>query len=137
MNFKISQKRIRNSCSCYQRTIPICHNTITREKINKSGTLGKWHVKTDCYKTRKTTELNGLEAPDELQVNTVSQHATNTNDQKLKPTCHHYEKPGQYRKQCRLLERHKQQAEGTQTTQGNKNSLPNSSLPNKDNNSNI
>ena len=35
-------------------------------------------------------ELNGLEAPDELQLKTVSQHATNTNADRPKLTCHHY-----------------------------------------------
>ena len=35
-------------------------------------------------------ELNGLEAPDELLMNTVSQHATNTNADRPKPTCQHF-----------------------------------------------
>ena len=34
-------------------------------------------------------ELNGLEAPDELQINTVSQHLTNSNADRSKPTSHH------------------------------------------------
>ena len=34
-------------------------------------------------------ELNGLEAPDELHINTVSQQPTNTNPDRPKPTCHH------------------------------------------------
>ena len=34
-------------------------------------------------------ELNGLESPDELQVKTVSQYATNTNPDKPEPTHHH------------------------------------------------
>ena len=33
-------------------------------------------------------ELNGLEAPDELQINTVTQHATKPMAEKLKSTCH-------------------------------------------------
>ena len=49
-------------------------------------------------------ELNGLEAPDEQQINIVSQHATHINADKPKPTCHYCKKPGHYRKQCRLLE---------------------------------
>ena len=36
----------------------------------------------------KQFELNGLEALDELQINTVSQNATNTNADRPKPTCH-------------------------------------------------
>ena len=38
-------------------------------------------------------ELNGLEAPDELQVNTVSQQLTNTFADRLKQTFHHCKKP--------------------------------------------
>ena len=34
-------------------------------------------------------ELNGFEAPDELQINTVSQQPTDTNADRPKPTCHH------------------------------------------------
>ena len=34
-------------------------------------------------------ELNGLEAPDELQINTVSQQFTNAKADRSKPTCHH------------------------------------------------
>ena len=33
-------------------------------------------------------ELNGLEAPDELQINTVTQKVTRSNPEKTKPTCH-------------------------------------------------
>ena len=39
-------------------------------------------------------ELNGLEAPDELQINTVSHQFTNANADRSKPTCHHCGKPG-------------------------------------------
>ena len=48
-------------------------------------------------------ELNGLEATDELQINTVSQQPKNTNADGPKPTSHHCKKPGHYRNQCRLL----------------------------------
>ena len=34
-------------------------------------------------------ELNGLEAPDEMQLNTVMQQDTQQNSEKPKPTCHH------------------------------------------------
>ena len=37
-------------------------------------------------------ELKGLEAPDELQINNVSQQPTNTNADRYKPTCHHCKK---------------------------------------------
>ena len=37
----------------------------------------------------KELELNGLEAPGELQINTASQHSTNIIADRPKPTCHH------------------------------------------------
>ena len=39
-------------------------------------------------------ELNGLEAPDELPINNVSQQPTNNNADRPKPKCHHCKKPG-------------------------------------------
>ena len=50
-------------------------------------------------------ELNGLEAPDELQINTVSQNTVNANADRTKPTCHYCKKPGHYKNQCRLLKK--------------------------------
>ena len=52
-------------------------------------------------------ELNSLEAPDELQINTVNHDTANTNADRHKPTCYHCGKPAQYRIQCRLLKRQK------------------------------
>ena len=42
----------------------------------------------------KELELNGLEAPDELQINTVSHNTANTNADRPKPMCHRCKKPG-------------------------------------------
>ena len=42
----------------------------------------------------KKLELNGLEAPDELQIKTVSHNTVNSNAEKTKPTCHYCKKPG-------------------------------------------
>ena len=56
-------------------------------------------------------ELNGLEAPDEIQLNTVMQQDTQQNSGKPKPTCHHCKKPGHYRNQYRQLKRGKDQAQ--------------------------
>ena len=50
-------------------------------------------------------EMNGLEAPDEIQINTVSQQPTNPNANRLKPTCHHRKKPRHYRNQCHFLKK--------------------------------
>ena len=39
-------------------------------------------------------ELNGLEAPDEMLINTVTQQAPQQNSNKPRPTCHHCKKTG-------------------------------------------
>ena len=75
-------------------------------------------------------ELNGLEAPDELPINNVSQQPTNTNADRPKPTYHQCKKPGNYRNQCRLLKKQQEQTENNQNNPGNKNSDANTSNPN-------
>ena len=57
----------------------------------------------------KELKLNELEAPDELQINTVRQQATQKNSEKPKPTCLHYKKPGHYQNQGHQLKREKDQ----------------------------
>ena len=44
----------------------------------------------------KELGLNGLKAPDEMQLNTVTQQASQQNSEKAKPTCHHCKKPGHF-----------------------------------------
>ena len=66
------------------------------------------HLKHGTYEQsvtniKKELKLNGFEAFDELQKNTVSQNFTNKNTQKPKPTCHHCKNPGHYRNQCLQL----------------------------------
>ena len=75
-------------------------------------------------------ELNGLEAPDEIPINNVSQQPTNTNADRPKPKCHHCKKPGHYRNQCFLLKKQLEQTENNQNDPGNKNSAANTSNPN-------
>ena len=75
-------------------------------------------------------ELNDLEAPDELQINTVSHNTANVNADRTKPTCHYCKKPGYYRNQCRLLKKQREQTENNQRSPGNKNSDVNTSDPN-------
>ena len=92
-------------------------------------------------------ELNGLEAPDEMQLNTVMQPDAQQNSEKPKPTCHHCKKPGHYRNQCRQLKREKDQVQNkTDSAANNKNNNdsaqtncnPNHKVPvaNKANNTN-
>ena len=85
----------------------------------------------------KEVELNGLEAPDELQINTVSQKLTNANADRRKQTCQHWKKPGHYRNQCCLWKNRREQTENTQNTPGNRNSdAKNSNRNNNVNNNN-
>ena len=81
-------------------------------------------------------ELNGLEAPDDLQTNTVTQEVTEQNPEKSKPTCHHCKKPGHYRNQCRQLKREKDQARNN-TNSVDKSSINNSGETNSNSNNKI
>ena len=69
----------------------------------------------------KDLELNGLEAPDELQVNTVTQQATQQNPEKPKPNCHHCEKPGHCQNQCLQLKQQKDQSQNNANSTGSNN----------------
>ena len=51
----------------------------------------------------KELEFNGLEAPDEMSINTVTQKTPQQNSNKPRPTCRHCKKPGHYQNQCRQL----------------------------------
>ena len=50
-------------------------------------------------------ELNGLEAPDELPINNVSQQPTSSNSDKPKPTCHLCKKTWTLQKSVSLVEK--------------------------------
>ena len=78
----------------------------------------------------KELELNGLEAPDELQIKTVSHNTADANADRPQPTCRHCKKPGLYRDQCRLMKKQREQFEKSQNNPGNKNSDANTSNPN-------
>ena len=77
-------------------------------------TINQAHLENGTYEQivshlERELELNGLEAPDEMQLNAVMQQDTQQNTGKPKPTCHHCKKPGHYRNQCRQLKREKDQ----------------------------
>ena len=76
-------------------------------------------------------ELNGLEAPDEMPINTVTQQTPQQNTNKPRPTCHHCKKPGHYQNQCRQLKREKDQTRNnTNSANNNNGSAPTNSNPN-------
>ena len=86
-------------------------------RLEKS--INQAHLKNGTYKQivthlERELELNGLEAPDELQRITVSHNTANGNADRPKPKCHHYKKPGHYRNQCRLLKKQRGQTENSQ-----------------------
>ena len=66
-------------------------------------------------------EINGLEAPDEMPINTVTQQAPQQNSNKPRPTCHHCKKPGHYQNQCRQLKREKEQTRNNTNSANNDN----------------
>ena len=62
-------------------------------------TINQAHLENGTYEPivshlKRELELNGLEAPDEMPINTVTQQAPQQNSEKPKPTCHHCKKPG-------------------------------------------
>ena len=69
-------------------------------------------------------ERKGLEAPDELQLNSVSHNTVNANADRTKPTCHYCKKPGHYKNQCRLLKKQREQTEKNQIIPGKKTVMP-------------
>ena len=69
-------------------------------------------------------ELNGLEALDGLEINTVSPQSADTIIDRPEPTCHHCKKPGLHINQCRLLKKQKEQAENNQNNPGKKTVTP-------------
>ena len=106
-----------------------------RKSINQA------HLENGTYEQivtqlERELELNGLEAPDDQQINIVSQHATNNNADRPKPTCHHCKKPRHYRNQCRLLKKQREQTENTQNIPGKRNSDANNSIPDNNTNNN-
>ena len=78
-------------------------------------------------------KLNGLEAPDEMPINTVTQQAPQQNSAKPKPTCHHCKKQGYYQNQCRQPKREKDQTRNNTNNANNNNgrTQPNSNPNNK------
>ena len=101
--------------------------------------INQAHLKNGTYEQivshlESELELNGLEAPDELPINTVTQQAPQQNSNKPRPTCHHCKKPGHYQNQCRQLKREKDQTRNnTHGAHNNNGSAQTNSNPNNNN----
>ena len=92
--------------------------------------INQAHLENDTFEQieshpEKELELNGLEAPDDLQINTVKQQTTQQNTKKPKPTCHHCKMPSHNRDQCRQLKREKDQAQNNNTNSAGNNNNKN------------
>ena len=81
-------------------------------------------------------ELNGLKTPDEMQINTVTQQATEPNLEKPKPTCHYCKKPGHYRNQCRQLKKEHRTQKDTNKNSADNNIIKNSGQTNSNTHNN-
>ena len=64
-----------------------------KKSINQAHLENGTHKQIVTHLEREL-ELNGLEAPDEQQINTVSHNTANLNADRTKPTCHYCKKPG-------------------------------------------
>ena len=82
-------------------------------------------------------ELNGLEALDEMPINTCDATCPTAKLSKSQTTCHHCKKPGHYQNQCRQLHREKDQARNqtNSATNSNGSAQTNSNSNNKVSNS--
>ena len=76
-------------------------------------------------------QLNGLEAPDEMPMNTVTQQPPQQNSNKSRPTCHHCKNTCHCQNQWRQLKREKdQRRNNTNSAISNNGSAQTSSHPN-------
>ena len=79
------------------------------KKSNEPAHLANGKYEQIVSHLERELELNGLEAPDEMPMKTVTQQAPQQNSNQPRPTCHHCKKPGHYQNQCRQLKREKDQ----------------------------
>ena len=82
-------------------------------------------------------ELNELEAPDELQINTVTQQPTQQTSEKRRPTCSHCKKTGHCRNQCRQLKREKDEVRNNTNSADNINQNNGSGHTNSNSNNKV
>ena len=99
----------------YAKMLPHLNNSIKQAHLEN----GKYNQIVSHLE--REIELNGLKAPEGLQINTVTQQATELSPEKLKPTCNYCKKPGHYKNQWRQLKREKDRALNNTKSAGNNN----------------
>ena len=112
------------------------NSSIPKKPPHMKKSINQAHLENGTYeqivsRLEWELELNGLEAPDEMPINTVMQKAPQPNSNKHKPTCHHCKKPSHYQNQCRQLKREKEQTRNnTNSANNNNGSAQTNSKPN-------
>ena len=102
--------------------------------LNKS--INQAHLENGTYEQivshlERELELTGMETPDEMPINTVTQQPPQQNSNKPRPTCHHCKKPSHYQNQCLQLKREKEQTRNnTSSANNNDGSAQTNSNPN-------
>ena len=91
-----------------------------QQSINQAHLANGTYEQIASYLEREL-EINGLEAPDEMPINTVTQQPLQQNSNKSRPTCHHCKKPSHYQNQCRQLKREKHRTRDNLNSANNNN----------------
>ena len=98
--------------------------------------INQAHLENGTYepiasRLQRELQLNDLEAPDDMPINTVTQQAPQQNSNKPKPTYHHCKKQGHFQNHCRQLKREKYQTRNnTNSSNNNNGSAQTNSNPN-------
>ena len=106
------------------------------------NSINQAHLQNGTYKQivshlERELELNGSEAPDDMQIITVTQQASQENSENPKSTCHHCKKAGHYRNQCRQLKREKDQIRNITNSAENNNNNNGSAQTNSNSTSKV
>ena len=104
------------------------------KKSNNQAHLENGSYEQSVSHLERELELNGLEAPDEIQINTVTQQASQQISEKSKASCHHCKKTGHYRIQCRQLKQEKDQIQYNTNSADNTNNNNDSAQTNSNSN---
>ena len=91
------------------------------KKLNNQAHLENGTYEQIVSHLERELELNSLEAPDEMPINTPRQQAPQQKSEKPKPTCHLCKKPSHYQNQCRQLKREKDQTRNNTNSANNNN----------------